>query len=108
MFFSRQRSEKKHKITWPQLNRTVEVGDGQTVLDAAIENDLPLEHACGGFCACTTCHIIVKDGLDRISKMEEDEMDRLENKDGLTPASRLACQSKVHGDITVEIPGYTG
>lgn len=94
----------KHKITWPQFNKTVEVAPGTTLLDAALDHDIPLEHACGGFCACTTCHVHVKDGLANLSNIQEEELDRLEYRDGRSENSRLACQSKVYGDVVVEIP----
>ena len=93
----------KHKIHWADLNRTIEAQEGQSVLDAALDNDIPLNHACGGYCACTTCHIQVKEGASNISKMEEDEDDRLASVSERTGISRLACQSKVLGDIVVEI-----
>lgn len=94
----------KHKIHWPQLDRTIEAQEGQSILDAALDHDIPLQHACGGYCACTTCHIEVKEGSSNISSAEEDEEDRLETLSNRTGTSRLACQSKVHGDIVVEIP----
>lgn len=94
----------KHTIQWPQFNKTIEVEEGQSVLEAAIENDIPLQHACGGFCACTTCRIDVKDGMSNLSPMDEEEADRLEFKGGRGETTRLACQSKVHGNIVVEIP----
>ena len=93
-----------YKIAWPQLNRVIEAREGQTVLEAAIENDIPLDHACGGYCACTTCHIVVKNGADRANPIGEDELDRLDGVPGSTAASRLACQTLVKGDLTVEIP----
>jgi 2Fe-2S ferredoxin len=97
---------KTHKLTWvgPHYSGSVEIAEGQTVLEAAIENDIPLQHACGGFCACTTCHIHIKQGLELTSKIDEEELDRIEGKSGVTEASRLACQTKVFGDITIEIP----
>lgn len=94
----------KHKIHWPQLNRTIEVEEGTSVLDAALDHEIDLEHACGGFCACTTCHIYVREGQQSISKMESEESERLEYKDGRKENSRLACQSKVYGDLILEIP----
>lgn len=92
------------KIAWPQFNKTIEVPKGTTVLDAAVENDIPLQHACGGYCACTTCHIHVKEGAANIAPMQEDEEDRLETRSDRTAHSRLGCQSKVLGDIVIEIP----
>ncbi|MGZ3709680.1 MAG: 2Fe-2S iron-sulfur cluster-binding protein, partial [Bdellovibrionota bacterium] len=67
-------------------------------------HDVPMQHACGGFCACTTCHIRVKSGMEHLSEMEEDETDRLDNvADDRQESSRLGCQAKIHGDIVVEI-----
>lgn len=91
-------------IHWPQFNKSIEVASGTSILDAALGHDIPLEHACGGFCACTTCHVHIKEGAQNVSKMESEEADRLEYKDGLTPQSRLGCQTKILGDVTVEIP----
>lgn len=77
-----------------------------SILDAALHFGIPLEHACGGHCGCTTCHVIIRQGEDRLSPMEDEEADRLEQAAGLTLRSRLACQSVVIGDVTVEIPGW--
>jgi 2Fe-2S ferredoxin len=82
---------------------TVDVRQGDTLLDAAISNDVPLQHACGGFCACTTCHVHVKSGAERLSPMEGEEEDRMMTLEGRTPSSRLSCQTRVLGDATVEI-----
>ena len=75
-----------------------------SLLDIALNFGVDLEHACGGNCACTTCHVIVKQGEQNLSEMEEDEEDRLYLADGLTLHSRLGCQAVVKGDVTVEIP----
>lgn len=85
------------------MNRTVECASGDTLLDAAIAHDVPLQHACGGFCACTTCHVIVKSGLETLSEIEEDEEERLDRATGVTLSSRLGCQARVTADVTVEI-----
>jgi len=74
-----------------------------SLLDVALNFGIPLEHACGGNCACTTCHVIVKQGEENLSEMQDDEEDRLYLADGLTLHSRLGCQAVVKGDITVEI-----
>jgi len=92
------------KIHWTTFNKTIEVKSGQSVLEAALDFDIPLEHACGGVCACTTCHIHVTDGQANLSTMDEEETDRLEYRGDRDPKSRLACQAKVLGDITIEIP----
>lgn len=104
----------KHKVTFLPKNVTVEVDDTDfpygdhgkpgSILDIALENGLTLEHNCGGNCACTTCHVIVRAGAENLSPMEEDEEDKLDQAPGLTPYSRLGCQSVVTGDVTVEIP----
>src|SRR6201997_826684 len=91
------------KVTFLPINKTYEAKPGESILDVAINSDIPIQHACGGFCACTTCHVLVKSGENSLSKMEEDELDRLERVAGMRNDSRLACQSRVHGDVTVEI-----
>ena len=65
---------------------------------------MPLEHVCGGNCACTTCHVIVREGEGHLSPVEEEEADRLEMAAGLTLHSRLGCQAVVKGDVVVEMP----
>jgi|SRR5579863_195045 len=95
------------KITFLPQNITVEAKEGQSVLDVALDHDIPLEHNCGGNCACTTCHVIVQDGTKNLSEMEEDEEDRLDTAEGLTLTSRLGCQAKIKGDVVVVIPQTT-
>ena len=94
------------KIKFLPLNKEFEVEAGKTVLEAALENGVHLEHACGGNCACTTCHVIIKEGMKNLSEMEDDEADRMDTATGITLQSRLGCQSKIHGDVTVEIPKH--
>jgi 2Fe-2S ferredoxin len=104
----------KHQVTFLPMNVTVEVDeedypygdDGRpgSILDIALKNGIRLEHNCGGNCACTTCHVIVRKGEENLSAMQDDEEDKLDQAPGLTPYSRLGCQSVVHGDVTVEIP----
>jgi 2Fe-2S ferredoxin len=76
-------------------------------LDVAMNYHVPLEHACGGSCACTTCHLIVKQGMNNLSEMEDNEADRLDTAWDLTTSSRLGCQAVIKGDVTVEFPLYT-
>ncbi|MCX6621720.1 MAG: 2Fe-2S iron-sulfur cluster-binding protein [Acidobacteria bacterium] len=83
-----------------------EHGRRGSLLDVALHFGIGLEHACGGHCACTTCHVIVRQGDQNLSPMEDEEADRLEQAAGLTLHSRLACQSVVLGDVVVEIPGW--
>ncbi len=91
------------KVTFLPLNKTVDAPKGETILEVALSNDIPLQHACGGFCSCTTCHVFVKSDPSQLSKMDEDELDRLESVGKLTENARLGCQTKVMGDVTVEI-----
>ena len=90
-------------VTFLPLNQTFQASPGDTVLDVAIANDVPIQHACGGFCACTTCHIQVTSGGSHLSVQEEEEEDRLDTVDRFSDKSRLACQSKIMGDVIVEI-----
>ena len=82
-------------------------GKPQSLLDVAKHAGVHLEHACGGNCACTTCHVIVKEGTNNLSEMEDDEADRLDTAWDLTPSSRLACQAVVRGDVVCQLPMYT-
>ena len=88
------------------MDKEVEVAEGKTVLEAAQEHGIHLEHACGGNCACTTCHVIVQEGMDHLSGMQDDEADRMDTATGITLKSRLGCQAKIHGDVVVEIPKH--
>jgi 2Fe-2S ferredoxin len=83
-----------------------EHGKPESLLDICLNFGMQMEHACGGNCACTTCHVIVKSGDDNLSEMEDDEADRLEMAPGLTLHSRLGCQCVVKGDVVVEIPTW--
>jgi 2Fe-2S ferredoxin len=78
-----------------------------SLLDIAKNLDIPLEHACGGSCACTTCHVVVREGGQNLSDMQDDEVDRLDTAWDVTPHSRLGCQAVVRGDVICEIPMYT-
>lgn len=93
------------KITFKNTNQSFEVPSGCGVLECAIQNDVPLEHACGGNCACTTCHIIVDEGMANLSPMSEDERSLLESNDKLDEKSRLGCQSRIKsGAVVVHWP----
>lgn len=92
------------KITFLPMNVTHEAKKGETILDVAIRCDVPLQHACGGFCACTTCHILVKSGMTSLSAQEGDEIERMERvTEGVQKNSRLGCQAKILGDLVVEV-----
>ena len=86
----------------------VEADDGTSVLDAALRNGIGIEHACEKVCACTTCHVVIREGFDSLDESDELEDDLLDKAWGLEPESRLGCQAKVNGeDLVVEIPKYT-
>jgi 2Fe-2S ferredoxin len=84
-----------------------EHGLPESFLDVAMNFGIPLEHACGGSCACTTCHLIVRKGGENLSDMEDNEADRLDTAWDLTTSSRLGCQAVIKGDVVVEFPMYT-
>ena len=109
---------KSYRVTFLPMNVTVEVDpkkipysrDGRpgSLLEIALAHGIEIDHACGGVCACSTCHVILKEGLSSLSPATEDEDDMLDNAPGLTPTSRLACQSVADGsaDIVVEVPSW--
>ena len=86
----------------------VEAPSGTSICEALLDNHIEIEHACELSCACTTCHVIVREGFNSLSPSSEDEDDLLDRAWGLTPVSRLSCQAKV-GDskLVIEIPKYT-
>jgi 2Fe-2S ferredoxin len=79
----------------------------ESFLDVAMNFGIPLEHACGGSCACTTCHLIIKQGSQNLSEMEDNEADRLDTAWELTTTSRLGCQAVIKGDVVAQFPMYT-
>ena len=86
----------------------IEAPAGKSVCDVLLENDIDIEHACEKSCACTTCHVIVREGFDSLNEQEEKEEDMLDKAWGLEPNSRLSCQAIVaQEDLVVEIPKYT-
>lgn len=109
---------RKYTITFLPGNTTVEVDPAElpygdhglpgSILDIALKHGIDLDHACGGVCACSTCHVIVRKGLDACNEPTDDEEDRLDDAYGLTPNSRLGCQCVPDGteDITVEVPEW--
>lgn len=86
----------------------IEAAPGVSVCDALLANDIDIEHACEKSCACTTCHVIVREGFDSLNEADDTEEDLLDKAWGLEPESRLSCQARVAGaDLVVEIPKYT-
>ncbi|MGF1763886.1 ISC system 2Fe-2S type ferredoxin [Aliivibrio kagoshimensis] len=86
----------------------IEAEKGDSVLDVALQNGIGVEHACEKSCACTTCHVIIREGFDSLTESGELEDDMLDKAWGLEPESRLGCQAFVEDeDLVVEIPKYT-
>jgi 2Fe-2S ferredoxin len=86
----------------------IEAEPGITVCDAALASGIEIEHACEKSCACTTCHVIVREGFDSLGEADETEEDLLDKAWGLEPESRLSCQALVGDeDLVIEIPKYT-
>jgi 2Fe-2S ferredoxin len=86
----------------------IEVQAGTSICEALLENDIPIEHACELSCACTTCHVIVREGFKSLNPSDENEDDLLDRAWGLTSLSRLSCQAIVaQQDLVIEIPKYT-
>jgi 2Fe-2S ferredoxin len=106
------------RITFLPDNRTFEFEPGrlpydghgkpQSILDIALNFNFHLEHACGGNCACTTCHIVVKKGKELLNEMDDEEADRLDMAADLQLNSRLGCQAVIEkpGEVIVEIPAW--
>lgn len=88
--------------------QVVESEPGITICDLALRNGIHIEHACEKSCACTTCHVIVREGFSSLDESDELEDDMLDKAWGLEPESRLSCQAVVgNEDLVVEIPKYT-
>ena len=86
----------------------IEAKQSESVCEAMLRNDIEIEHACEMSCACTTCHVIVREGFDSLEEADELEEDYLDKAWGLEPESRLSCQAQVgETNLVVEIPRYT-
>lgn len=86
----------------------IEADPGESICDAALRNGVEIEHACELSCACTTCHVVVREGFDSLAEADELEEDLLDKAWGLEPESRLSCQAMTGDeDLVVEIPKYT-
>jgi len=86
----------------------IEAKQGDSICNTLLKNHIDIEHACDQVCACTTCHVIVKEGFNSLNPSEENEDDMLDKAWGLTPQSRLSCQAMVQDqDLTIELPKYT-
>ena len=110
--------KQKYKVTFLPSGKVIEVdpeklpydrsGLPGSILDIAAAADVPLDHSCGGVCACSTCHVIVRKGLETCNEPTDDELDMLEQARGLTMESRLGCQCVPNGttDVVIEIPEW--
>lgn len=96
-----------HEVLCPD-GAVLEVAAGVSVCDALLENDIEIEHACEKSCACTTCHVIVREGFQSLNEAEDKEGDLLDMAWGLEAQSRLSCQAIIDTEnLVVEIPKYT-
>jgi 2Fe-2S ferredoxin len=87
---------------------SVSAPSGTSICEALLENHIKIEHACDMVCACTTCHVIVRQGGVSLNEPDENEEDMLDRAWGLEPDSRLSCQAILNGqDLVIEIPKYS-
>jgi 2Fe-2S ferredoxin len=87
---------------------TLPASPGDSICEVLLEHGIPIEHACEMSCACTTCHVIVREGFSSLNELDESEEDLLDRAWGLEPQSRLSCQAIVaQKDLVVEIPKYS-
>ena len=88
--------------------KEIEATPGISICDTLLANGIEIEHACEKSCACTTCHVIVREGFEALDTATEKEDDLLDKAWGLELTSRLSCQARVNDEpITIEIPKYT-
>ncbi len=86
----------------------LEAPAGESICDVLLNNGIEIEHACECSCACTTCHVVVREGYDSLNAPEELEEDLLDKAWGLEPESRLSCQAIVaETPLVIEIPKYS-
>jgi ferredoxin, 2Fe-2S len=96
-----------HPEYCPQGTR-IQAPAGTTICEALLDNGIHIEHACDMSCACTTCHVVVRQGFESLNELDETEEDLLDRAWGLEPQSRLSCQAILaQQDLTVDIPRYT-
>lgn len=96
-----------HEELCPE-GKVIEAEKGETICNVALKNDVEIEHACEKSCACTTCHVYIREGMDSLNENTDEEDDMLDKAWGLEPDSRLSCQAIVGDeDLVIEIPKYT-
>jgi ferredoxin, 2Fe-2S len=108
----------KYRVTFLPSGKVFEVDPNElpydrtglpgSILDISSAAGVPIDHACGGVVACSTCHVIIRQGLETCNEATDDELDMLDEARGITTESRLGCQCVPNGtrDIVVEIPGW--
>lgn len=113
-----RRPDRPYRVTFLPMEQIVEVNPSDlpyghhglpgSILDVALHHGIAIEHACGGFGACATCHIIIETGYESCGEPTEAEGDRLDEAAGLTPHSRLACLCVPDGrmDLVVRVPAW--
>ena len=99
------------RVRFPDSQREIEVAIGEDILEAALRQHFAIDHACGGVCACSTCHVKITAGADALSAGNDDELDQLDKARGVGLNSRLACQARVlrvpkGGVIEAVIPSW--
>ena len=96
-----------HETLCPE-GAEIEGKPGASICDTLLENHIEIEHACEKSCACTTCHVIVREGYESLDPPTEKEDDLLDKAWGLELTSRLSCQARLKDEpVTIEIPKYT-
>ena len=96
-----------HPVFCPE-GAVLEGQSGKSICDTLLEHHIDIEHACEKQAACTTCHVLVREGFDSLEPAEEKEEDMLDKAWGLEATSRLSCQAKIADeDLVIEIPKYT-
>lgn len=102
--------EDPESLTGDPEKKTVELkaAIGESVLEVALDHGINIEHACGGVCACSTCHVYIEEGEDVFDEAEDEELDRVEEAPGLQMNSRLSCQCTVRreGKVVVRVPAW--
>ncbi len=99
-----------YKVTFVPDNVTVEAEEGDRILELANNNGVFIDSNCGGFCACSTCHVIVRQGMEHFAEATEEEDDQLDEATGVTLTSRLSCQCILgdegpgEGELIIEVP----
>lgn len=96
-----------HAVLCPE-GAVIDAPAGKSICDVLLENDIEIEHACEKSCACTTCHVVIREGFESLDDADEKEEDLLDKAWGLEATSRLSCQAVLTDqDMVIEIPKYT-